>query len=86
MKSGGRAYSVGMRMLSTGGKLELVLDDLESEDGQASSWRKWAFFTSMVLDQQRVLCHELTDAEYARIGQAVMARLVALRALEGAKE
>jgi hypothetical protein len=84
----GRAFSVGVRLLNStvDKRLELVLDDLESTDEQNMIWRKWAFFTSMNLDRHRALLHELTETEYAQIGQAVMARLVALRTLEAKKE
>jgi hypothetical protein len=88
MTSGsGRVFAIAIRLRNADvNKLELILDDVESRDEQNLSWHKWAFFTSMGLNRHRALCHELTDAEYARIGQAVMARLVALRALEGEKE
>jgi hypothetical protein len=38
----------------------------------------WSFYTHFDLPMGAVLGHGLTDEEYARIGQTVMARLAAL--------
>lgn len=76
-----REFAIGIRLVVTDDRLEWILNDLQSSGDQNGIWRKWAFFTSMDLDRDRALLHNLTDTEYARIGQAVMARLVALRTL-----
>lgn len=78
-----RRFAVGIYLSgSSRGGIELKLDDLELEGGAPPRWKHWAFFTSLPLDEARMLSHELTDDEYAAIGRAVLARLVAFRALE----
>lgn len=63
------------------GEIRIVLDDLRSVGPLPGAWRHFAFFTEMILDRESALSHSLTDEDYMALGQAVMARLVALRSL-----
>lgn len=64
------------------GKVEIRLDDLELVGDDPPTWRHWVYFTSSFLDEKALLSHRLTEEQYASIGKAVAARLVALETIE----
>jgi hypothetical protein len=77
-----QGFAVGISLdQRVDGMLRLVLDDLEATDGSGSNWRQWAFFTSIDLPLEKAKAHRLSEREYAAVGEAVLARLVALRSL-----
>jgi hypothetical protein len=63
------------------GRLWIVFDDVKAVDSSPVEWKHWAFFTEMSFEREGALSHSLTDESYMAVGQAVMARLVALRNL-----
>lgn len=76
-------YAVGISMQTTdSGSLRLVLDDLELDSQSPVTWKRWSFFTFIDLPADQAMRHGLTQREYASIGEAVLARLLALRSLE----
>lgn len=78
-------YAVGISVQTTEtGSLRLVLDDLELDGRSPITWKHWAFFTLFDLPEDRALHHDLAQSEYAAIGEAVLARLLALRSLSTA--
>ncbi len=72
-------YLVGSKQ----GSVELRFDDLVADSDPPTHWSHWVYFTSLLLDEQRTLNHQLSEKEYAGIGKAVMARLVAIRSVHG---
>lgn len=77
-KRGKTAVGVSIRETDTG-ELRISFDDLKrAEDTKLPNWRMWSFYTHFDLSKDEVLGHALTDEEYARIGQTVLARLAAL--------
>jgi hypothetical protein len=78
-----RGYAVGISLADENNDtLRLIFDDLEFAGGTPTTWLQWAFFTVMDVPKGRAEEHELTEREYAAIGEAVLARLVALRSLD----
>ena len=78
-----KSYAVGISLKKKGTKtLQLVFDDLELAAGPPAVWRHWAFFTSMDIPSDRAKEFRLTQREYASIGEAVLARLIALQFME----
>lgn len=65
------------------GDFQIVLQDIRSESSNPGEWRHFVFFTDMTFERESALSHSLSDEDYMAVGQAVMARLVALRNLEG---
>jgi hypothetical protein len=63
------------------GVMRLILDDLVRKEETPSEWRRWAFFTFIDVSQEKAAEHQLTEKEYAAIGEMVLARLLALRSL-----
>jgi hypothetical protein len=61
------------------GDVRLILDDVTSRDGAA--WTKETLYTSMTYDLNRFTSGSFSEAEYAQIGFAVVARLAAAFAL-----
>ena len=79
------SFAVGIALEDTGGRtVRLVLDDLRTL-GAPGDWRRWAFFTFMDLDRERMFSHQLEDRQYARIGEAIVARLIALQGVDTTK-
>jgi hypothetical protein len=77
-----RGYGVGIFLAEREkGILRLVLDDLEPKGGLRPEWSQWAFFTFIDLPEAKATEHQLTEREYAAIGETVLARLLALRSL-----
>jgi hypothetical protein len=74
------AVGVSMEKLPNGA-LRLVLDDLEIEP-QGSGWRHRCLFTHVDLEATAAMEYAMSREEYAQIGDAVVARLLALQALE----
>jgi hypothetical protein len=76
----GRRFALAIRLeRHTGGTLRLVFDDLIAEgDSEGRSWRKWSFYTHLDVPEVRARTHQLEEKEYMAIGEAVMARLIAL--------
>lgn len=81
-KRGGYAVGVSLADNNKPDTVRLIFDDLEFAGGEPSTWRQWAFFTHMDVPRARAEEHELTEREYAAIGQALLARLFALRFLD----
>jgi hypothetical protein len=80
-KRGG--YAVGVSLDDTNADtVRLIFDDLEFAGGEPNTWKQWAFFTYMDIPRKRAVEHELTEREYAAIGEALLARIVALRSLD----
>lgn len=78
-----KGYAVAITLKKKGTEtLQLVFDDLELSAGPPAAWRHWAFFTSMDIPKDRAQEFRLTQREYASIGEAVLARLMALQSLE----
>lgn len=77
-KRGKTAVGVSLRETDAG-ELRISFDDLERAEGTGlPEWKMWSFYTHFDLSKDQVLGHALTDDEYARIGQTLMARLAAL--------
>lgn len=77
-KRGMTAVGVSLRETDAG-KLRISFDDLErAQSTDLPEWRMRSFYTHFDLPKDQVLDHGLTDDEYARIGQILMARLAAL--------
>lgn len=76
----GRRYALAIHLEThTDGILRLVFDDLIADcDSESRSWRKWSFYTHLDLPEVRARTHQLEEKEYTAIGEAVMARLIAL--------
>jgi len=64
------------------GKLRLVLDDIRFIGDSKGQMQHFAFFTEIHVDREGALSHTLTEDDYTFLGQAIMARLVALRLLD----
>jgi hypothetical protein len=76
-------FAVGVSLAHPGaGIVRLVLDDLEPTGRQRPEWDHWSFFTFIDLPEKETLSHGLREKEYAAIGQAILARLLALQAVE----
>lgn len=58
------------------GTLRLVLDDLQYRGGH--DWTARSFFTFFDIDERKAAEFALGDQQYARIGEAIVARLLAL--------
>ncbi|HSL85138.1 MAG TPA: hypothetical protein VLF66_20380 [Thermoanaerobaculia bacterium] len=77
-KRGKTAVGVSLRETDDG-QLRISFDDLErAQSTDLPEWRMWSFYTHFDLPKDQVLEHGLTDEQYARIGQTLMARLAAL--------
>lgn len=75
-------YAVGISIETTdSGSLRLVLDDLELDSQSPVTWKHWSFFTFIDIPEDQAMRHDLTQREYASIGEAVVARLLAFRSL-----
>jgi hypothetical protein len=48
-------------------------------------WSHWSFFTFIDIPEDAAIEHSLTQQQYARIEELVVARLIALRSLENGK-
>jgi hypothetical protein len=82
-----RTFAVaGYLARSSQGNIELRFDDLVADSESPTQWRQWVYFTSLKLDKQRTLDHQLTEKEYAGIGRTVMTRLVALLSVHDPNE
>lgn len=76
-------FAVGISLAHpSDGILRLVLDDLEPTSSQRPEWDHWSFFTFIDLPEREALSHGLREKEYAAIGKAILARLLALQAVE----
>lgn len=74
-------FAVGIYLEEIGGKrLRLVFDDLE---GGLENWRKRCLFTFIEVDKGEAQSFQLSREAYAAIGDAVVARLLALDSLTG---
>jgi len=73
--------AVGVSLRETApGTLRISFDDLQqTQAGGLPEWRMRSFYTHFHLSRDQVMGHDLTDEEYARIGQTLMARLVAFQ-------
>lgn len=73
------AWCIGVSVKSTEGGLRIVFDTLQRVgDEPLPIWKLWAFVTHGDIDAERFLRHELSDQEYAAIGQTLCASLAAL--------
>jgi hypothetical protein len=79
-KHGGEDYGLGIYFANQSGEtLRLVLDDLIADpDGEGYAWRRRSFFTHIDLPAEHARSHQLDQDQYKAIGEAVMARLIAL--------
>lgn len=77
---GGGARGIGIYIaIQSGETLRLVLDDLIADrDGEGGAWRRRSFFTHIDLPAVQARSHQLAEDQYRAIGEAVMARLIAL--------
>jgi hypothetical protein len=77
-KRGKAAVGVSIREVDAG-NLRISFDDLlRTDDTKLPEWKMYSFYTHFDLSKAAVFDHALTDEEYARIGQTLMARLAAL--------
>jgi hypothetical protein len=74
-------YAVGISLVEKGGMLRLVFDDLELTRASPAEWRERCFFTFLDVDREKALRYELGQEAYASIGDAVLARLLAIYSL-----
>lgn len=76
-------YSVCVSMVEESNEdLRITFDDIKLTSQSPVCWKQFSFFTDLQVERVRVLSHQLTEKEYAAIGGALMARLVALMSLE----
>jgi hypothetical protein len=81
-----QGYAVGVSLgKSTKDTVRLIFDDLELASEPLATWRQWSFFTFIDLSRERVEEHRLTQREYASIGEAILARLIALQSLDNSE-
>ena len=82
-----RDYALGIYFANQSGEtLRLVFDDLIADrDNEGYSWRRRSFFTHIDLSEAEARSHQLGEDQYRAIGEAVMARLVALRELASSR-
>lgn len=64
------------------GRLRLVVDDIELKDATPTEWRKRCLFTYFDVDRTAAMEYRLEQEVYAGIGDALLARLLALHSLE----
>jgi hypothetical protein len=73
--------AVCLRRLESG-QLRLIFDDVVAEsDRWPQSWRSHVFFTHNDYDAQQLCSMRLSENQFAQIGEAVVARLLALNNL-----
>jgi hypothetical protein len=64
------------------GRLRLIFDDVVADTDQwPQSWRSHVFFTHNDYDEQQLCGMRLSENQFAQIGEAVVARLLALNRL-----
>ncbi|MES2405085.1 MAG: hypothetical protein V4567_12220 [Pseudomonadota bacterium] len=60
------------------GRSRLIFDDVFAEGGDPRAWKHRALYTYAELDDARLNEMSLPDEDYRRIGEALVARLLAL--------
>lgn len=64
-----------------GGRIQLVLDDIENLPENTELWRHDAFVTSKEYEQAQLFALDLPEEELAALGHYVLARLLAANGL-----
>jgi len=76
-----KGVAVCLRRLENG-RLRLIFDDVIAESDQwPQSWRSHVFFTENDYDAQLLCTMGLSENQFAQIGEAVVARLLAVNDL-----
>jgi hypothetical protein len=76
-------WCIGVSAKKTERGLRVVFDTLQRiGDEPLPVWRLWTFVTHGDVDAERFLRHELSDQEYAAIGQTLCATLAAICGFE----
>jgi hypothetical protein len=66
-----------------GGRIRLTLDDLQSTEDDQHAWEKRCLFTYFDMSEMGARTFQLDHTEYASIGEAILARLLALDSIKG---
>lgn len=74
------AVSVHLEDLDDG--IRVVLNDLMEIEGDDRMCCRWSLFTHRRFDRENVLNEDLTQSEYAALGQAILVRLLAHRTVQ----
>jgi hypothetical protein len=78
-----KGLAVCLRPLENG-QLRLIFDDVIADsDRWPQLWKPYVFFTHNDYDAERLCAMGLSENQFAQIGEAVVARLLALNGLVG---
>lgn len=73
-----RGLAICLRALEDG-RLRLVFDDVIADSEEwPQLWKSHVFFTHTGFDAERLRSMSLSESQFAQIGEAVVARLLAL--------
>jgi len=76
-KRGAAAVAASIREFPDG-RVRLIFDDLERRGNSSpTEWKMWSLFTFLDFDSSRFHSLDISDDEFAGIGRALLARLVA---------
>jgi hypothetical protein len=74
--------AVSARLEDIEDRIRVVFDDLVEVENEECVWQQWALFTHLDFPRNKMLAHELSEREYAAIGQAIILRLLAHRSVQ----